>query len=85
MNIHVHIDRLVLDGLPLAPADGQRVQAAFEAELGRLLAAEGPRSHLRVGGMVPSLPAGDLRLAHQSDPASLGHQLAGAVYEGIGQ
>ena len=49
MNIHVHIERLVLDGLPVAPGRGDLVREAVEAELTRLLAE---------GGLVPGLTSG---------------------------
>ena len=36
MNIQLHIERLVLDGLPLTRREGALVQAAVETELARL-------------------------------------------------
>ena len=41
MTTRVHIDRVVLDGVPIAPAQASRVRVALEAELGRLLADRG--------------------------------------------
>ena len=40
-NIHLHIERLILDGLPIERAQGPHVQAAVEAELARLLTENG--------------------------------------------
>ena len=40
-NIHLHIERLILDGLPIECAQGPHVQAAVEAELARLLTENG--------------------------------------------
>ena len=40
-NIHLHIERLVLDGLPIDRGQGPHVQAAVEAELTRLLTENG--------------------------------------------
>ena len=40
-NIHLHIERLILDGLPIERAQGPHVQAAVEAELSRLLTENG--------------------------------------------
>ena len=37
MNINLHIERLILDGLPITRQQGPHVQAAVEAELTRLL------------------------------------------------
>ena len=39
MNLSLHIERLVLDGLPVTAGHGASLQAAVEAELGRLLAS----------------------------------------------
>jgi hypothetical protein len=41
MRTRVRIDRVILDGVPIAPAQASRVRAALEAELGRLLADRG--------------------------------------------
>ena len=38
MNLSLHIERLVLDGLPVTSSNSALLQAAVEAELGRLLA-----------------------------------------------
>ena len=40
MNINLHIERLMLDGLSIASGEAALVQMAVEAELGRLLATE---------------------------------------------
>ena len=41
MNINIHIERLVLDGLPVAGPDSSIVQVAIETELARALAGQG--------------------------------------------
>lgn len=85
MNINLHIERLILDGLPLSPAHRAQVQAAVEAELSRLLTAGGLHHALQSGLAVPSLRADDLRLNADTHPTQLGQQIAQAVYGGIGQ
>ena len=85
MNIYLHIEELVLDGLPVGRQQGPLVQAAVEAELGRLLAAGGLVPELSVGGAVPRLAAGPLSLAPHATPAQLGTGIASAVYGGIGR
>jgi hypothetical protein len=42
--ITLHIERLVVDGLPLTPAQAARLQAALERELARLLVHDGDPS-----------------------------------------
>jgi len=85
MNINVHIERLILDGLPIEVGQGALVQAAVEAELARLLAegsiAPGPQS----GGALPSIRADAIQLMAQSSPAQMGQQIAQSVHEAIGK
>ena len=85
MNINVHIERLVLDGLPVTSSQGSLVQAAVEAELARLLTAEGLSADCLAGGAMPSLRAGGIHLMKDSNPTQLGQQIARAVHVGIGR
>jgi len=84
MNIRLHIDRLVLEGLPVTRSQGPLVQAAVEAELSRLLSEGGLARELASGGAVPSLTADNIKLA-KGGPAQVGRQIARAVYGGIGK
>lgn len=83
MNISLHIERLVLEGVPLGEGDARRVQAAVTAELARLIAGGG------VGGEWPSRGAleyargSDIRLAAGEGPDVVGRRIAGALYGGI--
>jgi hypothetical protein len=85
MNVNVHIERLILDGLPLTRSQGPLVQAAVEAELARLLGEGGLASSLQAGGALPSLRAGAIQLASNGNPQQIGIQIAQSVYGGIGQ
>jgi hypothetical protein len=82
--LRVHIDRLILDGLPVARGEGPLVQAAVAAELSRLFTEGGLAPEWRSGGAVPSLPAGSIALTGGDGPAALGERIARAVYGGIG-
>ena len=82
MDIHVRIDRLVLEGVTLPAGGGAAVGAALEAELGRLLAEGGLAEAWQAGAAVPSLAAGPVSLA--GSPADLGAGIARAVYGGLG-
>jgi hypothetical protein len=84
MNINVHIERLVLDGLAVSRAQGSLLGAAAERELARLLAIRGLEMSLQSGGAWPSVPVSVIQLT-SSKPAQLGQQIAQAVYGGIGQ
>ncbi|MES2741985.1 MAG: hypothetical protein V4754_13675 [Pseudomonadota bacterium] len=82
MSIDLHIERLVLDGLPFEPAQAGLLRAALENELGRLL---------REGGLVPRadlgaamLRAAPVTLAAGASAAALGRQIAASVYGAVG-
>ena len=84
MNIRIHIERLILDGLPITHSQGPLVQAAVEAELTRLFTENGLVESFRAGGAVPSMRADAIQLTSGSNPSQIGTQIAGAVYSGIG-
>lgn len=85
MNINIHIDRLILEGVSVTPSQRPMLQAVVEAELGRLLAENGLASELQAGGVVPRVPGGMIELASGGNSAQLGQQIARAVYQGIGE
>jgi hypothetical protein len=84
MKIQLHIERLILDGLPIERRDGAIVQAAVEAELARLLTVEGPSNGLLSGGATPAARGGSIQLERKSNPAGLGTEIARAVFRGLG-
>jgi len=84
MKIKLHIERLILDGLPLERRHGLLVQAAVEQELTRLLATHGLDSEWQSGGAVPRVSAPAFRLANENPPSRLGQQIAQSVYSSIG-
>jgi hypothetical protein len=84
MTIKLHIERLVLEGLPIMRSQGPLVQAAVQAELSRLLAQGGLGPELASGGAVPSVPVESIRL-NAGSPAQIGKQIARSVYGGMGR
>lgn len=84
MNVELHIDRLVLEGIDLDPAQRPLLQAALEAELRRLI-GEGGVGSLAAGGAVPSVKAEGFQMSGDGNPAQLGRQIAGSVYGGMGK
>ncbi len=85
MNINVHVERLILDGLPITHHQGVLVQGAVEAELTRLLSEGGFTSSSQAGGALPSVRADAMQLKAGNTPTQLGQQIARAVYSGIGK
>lgn len=84
MKVNVHIERLILDGLPVRSSQGSLIQASIERELARLLNGSGVNSELMTGGAVPHLPATSIQFTKDAQPARLGQQIAGAVHGRIG-
>ena len=85
MNITVHIERLIIDGISLAHSQRPCLQATVEAELARLLATNGLASNLQTHGSWPSLIAAPIELQSTNEPDCLGKQIAQAVYREIGR
>ena len=84
MNISLHIDRLILDGISISHAQRPLLQAAVEAELGRLLTEGGMGAEWQSGGAVPSVSTPAIQLSPEGNPTQWGHQIAQSVYRGIG-
>ncbi|MGY1690606.1 hypothetical protein [Geodermatophilus sp. SYSU D01105] len=81
MNLHVHIQRLVLED-PTADLDHAAVARAVEGELARLLHHTPLAPDLTARAVVPALRGGDLG-APAAHPEALGHQIAAAVHAGL--
>ena len=85
MNIHLHIERLILDGVNLPLGQQHLLQAGVEMELTRLLGEGGLAAHLMAGGAQARIVSPSIRLDSGLASADLGQQIAGAVYAGIGK
>lgn len=83
MNVKLHIERLVLDGVD-GNGQPQLLQAAIEAELARLLAEGGLAAALGGGGAMPRIALPAIELAQGEPAGAVGARIAGAVYGGIG-
>jgi hypothetical protein len=81
MNIQLHIERLVLDGMPLTATEGAAVQAALESDLARLLSSGNLRG--LTGVALENLSGGEIQIASGSKPARAGNQIAHAVYSSL--
>lgn len=83
MNINLHIERLVLDGVSIEPHQRPLLQEALQNELVRLLAERGLSSSIAHGLAIPRLTASGIQLTG-NNPTQLGQQIARSVYGGIG-
>ena len=84
MNINLHIDRLILDGVNISHNQRHLLQASVEAELGRLVMEGGVSRGLTSGGAVPQVAATGIQLSTSNNPIQLGQQIARSVYGGLG-
>jgi hypothetical protein len=85
MKINVHIERLILDGLPIERRDGAIVQAAVEAELTQLFNSGQLSPALLASSMVPGLRAAAIELKETVSPTDLGQQIAQTVHSSLGK
>ncbi len=85
MNIDLHIERLVLEGIAVSHADRARLQNALETELVRLLSSGGLNRSFEAGIALPSVKAGNIEMKPGQGAAELGRQIAQAVYGGMSQ
>jgi hypothetical protein len=82
MKIHLHIERVVLDGVAV---DRPRIlRRALERELTSRLKEGGLSPELRSGGAIPRASGGGIELDKSSNSTKLGAQIASAVHRGIG-
>jgi len=80
-NIELHIDRLILEGLPDVNRD--QLGEVFRQELERLFLEKGIPQGLRHGGSLAQLNGKALKVGHEAKGDSVGIQLAQSVYGGF--
>ena len=85
MNISIRIERLVIDGPPIAYSQRSHLKDSIEAELVRLLTIGSLAPDLCTSGRLPRLTAGEIELQGDEEPQQLGKYIANALYRGIGQ
>ncbi|MDR4484437.1 MAG: hypothetical protein R3B95_14715 [Nitrospirales bacterium] len=83
MNVKLHIERLVLDGMNIAPEQQHLLQASVIAELTRLLTEGGLSPSLAQGVAVPRISTDGIQLTG-NNPTQFGQQIAESVYGSIG-
>lgn len=83
MNINLHIERLVLDGVSLQPHQRADLKAVVEAELKQQLESHGIGSMMQTNHNHRSLRGAEISLENIHKPKSLGQRIGYAVYRGI--
>ena len=82
MSMKIRIERLILDGFPLARGQEHLVQSVVEAELARLLTAGGLADGLLGEGKYRNRAGRSVKSGSEANPGSLGRQIALAVQKG---
>ncbi len=80
MNINLHIDQLILDGISIEPHQRAELKTAVESELNRLLIPNETRLTMQSSNKVQT---GLITFNMHSRPFKLGQQIAQSVYGGI--
>lgn len=81
-NVVVHIDRLVLDGVPMSGAQGAQLKASVIRELARLLQRDGVGPDPR-GTAVPTLAAPAIQIPEPYRPSDLGRHIARSLHASL--
>ena len=76
MSVHIHLEHIVLDGLPIPPGGRPVFAAAFTEELQRRIAAADPAA---LTTQQSGLRTPVLRVTANATPAQLGRQLAATI------
>ncbi len=85
-NIHIRIDRIVLNGLDIPPSQRDRLKAMIETELTRLFQDRPSRNQSLNPSLshqhTPTRPL-EITLTSRSDLLSVGQQISQMIYEHI--
>ena len=79
MKIRLHIDRVLVDGLPIAPSQAPYLRGVIEAELARLLDSGGLGYDFG-SGTLARLSGSGMRVAPGASVDDIGAAIAGATY-----
>lgn len=83
MRVHIHIDRLVLNGLPIDASASASMRRAIEVELGRLIAQQPNISPELVAGGAADLRTSRVKVKEGQSPKQLGKSIARSLHGGL--
>ena len=81
-NVSLHIERLVIAGVPLAGSQAVQLQRAMERELVRLLRRDGMGDAIH-GGATPTVVTPVVHMSTPLRPAEVGRHIARSVHESL--
>lgn len=82
--VTLHIERVVIDGVPLTGVQAGQLRAALQVELSKLLQQDGSGLTLH-GGALPGLTAPAIQVSAPLRPSDLGRDIARSVYASLRQ
>jgi len=85
MNVELHIERLVLEGLAVRPGDRAGLARTLSDELRQLIETGGVPRELIGGGAVPRLTAPLAPISPAAAASPLGQAIARSVYTSLGR
>ena len=83
MDVELNIERLLLDGLNLAPGERAVLVRALQAELARLITTHGIATQLAPDATLARVRPAAVVLATPIDALEAGTQIAAAAYSGL--
>ncbi len=83
MNINLHIERLVLDGISVEPHQRAELKAAVETELSQQFIENGISGNIQENSDANLIRGGMILLEGSNHLPNLGLQIGKAVYRGI--
>ncbi len=78
MNINLHIEQLILEGVDIPRSQRELLKATVEAELAKLLASETLPTNWQPNVSIPPI-----EVSPTSHPSQMGQQIAQAIYGGM--
>lgn len=85
MNVNLHIDSIVLDGIEMGPGQRALLQQIVSSQLSTMLKEQSRIESPFVNGERAAGSDGIIHLGHNRATASIGPQLANAIYTNIPQ
>lgn len=83
MNLNLHIERIILEGVTIEPHEQAIVKASVISELGNLLTNTELPSYVTSHNLSPVIYGSEVSLSVTSAPRDLGMHVARSIYEGI--
>jgi hypothetical protein len=85
MNINMHIERLIIDGVDIRPNQKKELLLVLEATLKQQLLYQGVNSEMISNHNRNSVTGGAITFGASPDTVNFGQLIGKAVYRGIGK